>query len=247
MNIVYAFVSVVGVSMLSLLGAIFFVLVTRSINKSIASLLAISSGVLLGSAFLDLLPESFVRMPQQALPVALSGIVFFFSLEKFLQWHHHVDGDHAPVDCSAKADAHVGYLSLIGDGVHNFVDGILIGASYLVSIPLGVTTTIAVIAHEIPHEMADFTILLYSGFSRRKALLFNFLSATTAILGTLSVVLAAHVSETLVPYFVPFSAGNFIYIAAADLIPELHKRRSPAVSLIQVALVILGIFIAASV
>ena len=165
-------------------------------------------------------------------------MVTFFCLEKLIHWHHHVEGDE-------HQDEHkpVAYLTLIGDAIHNFADGAVIGAAYLVSIPLGVTTTLAVIAHEIPHELSDFLILIHGGFSNSRALKYNFLSATTAILGTLLVLFMSAQSESIERYLVPFATGNFIYIASSDLIPELLKKSKGNSSVAQVLLLIAGIFL----
>ncbi|EKD87586.1 MAG: hypothetical protein ACD_36C00013G0004 [uncultured bacterium] len=230
-----ALLAVTFVSLLSLLGAAFLVVKRTWLTRIMSPLLALSSGVLLGSTFFDLIPESQELVPDQAMVFIIIGIVSFFSLEKLLQWHHHVEGDH-PGEGKA-----VGYLSLIGDGIHNFVDGTIIAAAFLVSTPLGISATLAVIAHEIPHELADFTILLHSGFSNSKALFYNFLSATTAIAGALLVLGVSTTSEVLVLYLVPFAAGNFLYIAMSDLIPELHRRRSRLGSILHIIALIAGI------
>jgi len=203
----YALIAVTFVSLLSLLGALFLVMRRSTVMRIMSPLLALSSGVLLGSALFDLLPEGLELLPDQALIMVAAGIVAFFTLEKLLRWHHHVEGDHPEEQKGAKT---VGYLSLLGDGIHNFIDGVIIAGSFLVSVPLGISVTLAVVAHEIPHELADFVILLHSGFSNRKALWYNFLSATTAIAGALTVLAVSAVEHSLIPYLVPFGAGNFL-------------------------------------
>ena len=232
--VIYALSAVFFVSLLSLLGAVFLLFNRKILTRALSPLLAISSGVLLGSTFFDLLPESLELAQDSSYVLIISGIIAFFSLEKLLQWHHHVEGDHPGKEKT------VGYLSLIGDGIHNFVDGVIIGGAFLVSLPLGISVTLAVVAHEIPHELADFTILLHSGFSSRKALLFNFLSAATAIIGTLLVLSLSTLAEIFIPYLVPFAAGNFLYIAMSDLIPELHRPHTRVASLYQIAALIVG-------
>ena len=232
--ILSALIAVSIVSLLSLLGALFLVIKRTSLSRIMSPLLALSSGVLLGSTFFDLLPEGLELVPDQALPLVIAGIITFFAFEKLLNWHHHIEGDH-PGDTNA-----AGHLTLVGDGIHNFIDGIIIGGAFLVSVPLGISTTLAVIAHEIPHELADFTILLHSGFTNGKALWFNFLSATTAIFGTVLVLAVSQVEHQLAPYLVPFGAGNFLYIAMSDLIPELHRRRSKTASVIHIVALTLG-------
>jgi zinc and cadmium transporter len=151
-----------------------------------------------------------------------------------------VEGDHPEEHSNHKA---VGYLSLVGDGIHNFIDGVIIGTSFLISVPLGVSVTLAVIAHEIPHELADFIILLHGGFSNKKALLYNFLSATTAIAGTVTVLFVSSIEQSLIPYLIPFGAGNFLYIAMSDLIPALHRPHSKWMSFIHIVLLILGVLL----
>ncbi len=238
MTFFYALLSVVIVSSLSLLGALFLILRRKIFEQLITYTLAFSSGVLLATAFLDVIPESLGVIPQSTFYLTLVGIVCFFAVEKFMHWHHHVEGDNTD------EDKVVAYLSLAGDSIHNFIDGVIIAASFIVSVPLGITTTLAVIAHEIPHELSDFTILIYGGFSNRKALFYNFLSALTAVLGTVVMFLVSReIGNTVAKYMLPFAAGNFIYIALSDLIPELHKKRTLGTSLGQIAILILGIIV----
>lgn len=234
MNIIYAFIAVLFVSAISLVGVMLLLLKRPVLSRIMPLLLAVSSGVMLGNTFFDLIPESVEHLSQSAYLYILAGIIVFFSVEKMLNWHHHTEGDHPGETKSA------GYLSLIGDAIHNFIDGVLIGGAFIVSIPLGITVAVAVTAHEIPHELADFTILIHCGFSNRKALFYNFLSASTAIAGTCVVILFAAVEKSFVPYLIPFAAGNFLYIAMSDLIPELHKSRSRMSSIIQIFALIAG-------
>lgn len=229
-----ALFAVTCVSFLSLIGAAFLLFQRPILTRIMPTLLAFSSGVLLGSAFFDLIPESTELLSDHSYLFVVAGIVSFFALEKLMQWHHHTDGDH-PEDTKTP-----GYLSLIGDAIHNFVDGVIIGGAFLASPALGVTATIAVIAHEIPHELADFTILLHSGFSNTKALWYNFLSAATAILGTLLVLSVSTAAHSIIPYLIPFGAGNFLYIAMSDLIPQLHQKGSWRSTLTHIVVLILG-------
>jgi zinc and cadmium transporter len=161
-----------------------------------------------------------------------------FIIEKFLHWHH----------CHQVSDSHTNIqpyaiMNLIGDGVHNIIDGLIIGASYLVSIPIGIATTIAVVLHEIPQEIGDFGVLIYGGLSRGRALMLNFLTALTAILGAVVSLVAASSIEGATTFLVPLAAGQFIYIAVADLIPEIHKETDWKKSLIQLALFVLGVVV----
>lgn len=237
MNVWYAIISVIGVSLLSLLGAVLIAIQRKTLEQIITYTLAFSSGVLLGSTFFELLPEGVEMFPQGVFLWTLIGFISFFCLEKIIQWHHHVEGRHT------HEEKPLAYLTLVGDGIHNFADGAVIAASYLVSFPLGVTTTIAIIAHEVPHELSDFLILIHGGFSNKRALFFNFLSATTAILGTTLVLLVSAQFAELERYLVPFAAGNFLYIAASDLIPELLMKRHGKTSIVQVIILLMGISI----
>lgn len=236
---VYTLVSVGIVSLLSLIGALLFLTGDAVIGPLITYSLAVSSGVMLGSVFFDVLPESIALFPDGALGVTLGGFIGFFALEKLLSWHHHTQGDHHE-DHDEKP---VALLTLLGDGIHNFVDGVVIASGYLVSIPLGVSTTIAVVAHEIPHEMSDFMVLLHAGLPKSKALLYNFFSALTAVAGASMVLFFSLRVESLGRYLLPFAAGNFLYIAASDLIPELLKKRRLGISLVQIVLLISGVII----
>jgi zinc and cadmium transporter len=194
----------------------------KVLNSILLLLVSFAAGTLLGDAFVHLIPESFETSGAKASAYILFGIVFFFVLEKAIKWRHcHEAGcpEHSHV---------MPYMILVGDGMHNLIDGIIIGASYLVSIPVGIATTLAVIFHEIPQEIGDFGTLLYGGFSKLKALLYNFLSALTAVVGTIAVLLLDTYVRGIAEFLVPFAAGGFIYIAAVDIIPELHRHKSQA-------------------
>src|SRR3989344_800849 len=168
----------------------------------------------------------------------LTGIIIFFIIEKVIHWRHcHVEEEHHHP---------FAITNLIGDIVHNFLDGIIIGASYLVSIPAGMATTVAVILHEIPQEIGDFAVLLHGGFTKNKALLMNFLTALSAVLGVVIVLIASNYIGSLTKYLVPIAAGGFIYIAGADLIPELHKEVKISSSLIQLISFVIGILVMVS-
>lgn len=237
MTYLYALLSVMFVSLLSLLGAVFITMQRKTLEHIITYTLAFSSGVLLGSTFFNLLPEGVELFPEGVFTWTLIGFISFFCLEKIIQWHHHVEGRH---DHKEKPLA---YLTLLGDAIHNFADGAVIAASYLVSVPLGITTTVAIITHEIPHELSDFLILLHGGLSNKRALFYNFLSATTAIAGTVLVFLVSSQFAELERYLVPIAAGNFLYIAASDLIPELLAKREGKTSLRQITVLLAGVVI----
>ncbi len=239
----YALISVTVVSLLSLLGAIFIVFQRKLIESLTTYMLAFSSGILLGTTFYDLIPEGYIHIQESIYTWVIVGVVTFFILEKFIHWHTHVE--EAEVDKGSKK--HVAYLTLIGDGIHNFLDGAIIGVTFLTSIPLGITTTIAVVAHEVPHELGDFFLLIYGGFSNKKALWYNFLSALTAILGTIIIFVFSKEILRFSPYLVGFAAGNFLYIAASDLIPELHQKHHVVTSIIQTVCLVASIILIATV
>ena len=166
------------------------------------------------------------------------GILFSFAVERFLQWRH----CHIPT-----SDDHphsFAYMNLFGDAVHNLIDGLIIAGSYLVSLSVGVATTLAVVFHEIPQEMGDFGVLVYGGFNKRRALWLNFLTALTAIAGALVAIILSSVLEGFIPFLIPFAAGNFIYIAGSDLIPELRKDiPEPGKAAVQMVSIVLGVVI----
>lgn len=235
--ILYALISVFLVSLISFIGIVTFALNPRYLSKILLVFVAFSVGALLGDTFLHLLPEAVDVAGSFNLQIAslvLLGIVIFFCLEKFLRWRHcHEEQceDHP---------SQIGTINLVGDAAHNLIDGIIIGASFMVSVPVGIATTIAVAAHEIPHELGNFGILLHSGFSRRKALTYNFYSALTAVLGTVAVLAIGLKLGTIAQYLVPVTAGNFIYIAMSDLIPELHHEDNTANSIVHFLAIIAG-------
>ena len=221
------------VSTISIIGILFLVLRKKLLDKILLMLVSFASGSLLGGAFLHLIPEALFPYDESIFIVILVGIMVFFLLEKSLWQHCHEK------ECQIHPFA---YLNLVGDGVHNFIDGVIIAASFLVSIPLGTAATMAVISHEIPQEIGDFGILVYGGISKRKALFYNFLTAITAIVGaTFTYVFSEFELIPDMAYLLAFAAGNFIYIATTDLIPELRKERNLTVSFAQFILLLLGI------
>ena len=243
--LVNTLVSVVIVSLISLIGISVLYFSKRKIKTFVVLLVGFSAGALLGDAFLHLIPEAAKNgfVPAISLYI-LIGILFAFIVEIVFHFghHHHIE-HHAKKSKGKKKIKVLGYMNLFGDGMHNFVDGIVIGASYLISFPVGFATTIAVIFHEIPQELGDFGVLLHAGFNRAKALMFNFASATLAILGGLLSVLLIGRIEGLLIFLIPFTAGNFIYIAASNLIPELQKEPALKRSIMQLLAMIIGIIV----
>lgn len=234
-------ISVIGVSLVSLVGVSLFVLDLSFIKRLLLYLVSFSVGAIFGDVFLHMLPELSEASASfgDDMLIVLSGILFSFVVEKFIHWHHcHV----LPEDHEHHEEHHhpIGYLCLIGDGVHNFIDGVLIASSYLVSTEVGIATTVAVVFHEIPQEVGDFAILLHSGFSRGRALFLNLLSALTAVAGAVLVLVTSGTFSSIDAYLLPFAAGNLLYIAGADLIPELHKQTGIRQGLLQLLAIILG-------
>lgn len=204
-------------------------------HRFIPYLISYATGTLLGAAFIGMIPAGLEQAPMRPILITvLAGIVIFFILEKLVLWRHCHE-----TDCEVHGQA--APLLLIGDAFHNFVDGVVIAAAFLTSIPLGIATAVAVIAHEVPQEVGDFAILLESGYSRSKALVLNTLSSLTTLPGALAAYFWLADAHTLVPYVLAISAASFIYIATADLVPHLHRRATPLDSLRQVVLLLLGI------
>jgi len=213
-----------------------FALVVKEslLQKILLSLVGFSAGALAGGAFLHLLPEALEELkPGETFLYALAGFTLFFFMERLFYWRHCHEG---------KCDVHAfTYLNLIGDGFHNFIDGLVIAASFITSVPLGIATSIAVASHEIPQEIGDFGVLVYGGFSKYKALLFNLLSALTAVLGGIIGFYLSSVISGFAPVLLPVTAGGFIYIAASDLIPELHKEKNNYKANMAFVLFVLGL------
>ena len=232
----YSLISVVIVSLISLIGVWTLSIKTERLKIILIYLLAFSAGALFGDAFIHIFPEigkgGFSIFSSL---FVLSGIGLFFVIEKFIHWQH----CHMPI---TEEHAHpFAYMNLIGDGLHNFIDGSIIAASFLVNIPLGVATTLAVILHEIPQEIGDFGVLLHGGFSKGKALWLNFLTALTAIIGAVITLIVGRSVENVSSFLLPIAAGGFIYIAGSDLIPELHKETEVKRSFMQLIAFLVGI------
>ena len=234
----YTIVSVLLISLISLIGIVALSIKVDRLKKFLIYLVAFSAGALFGDAFLHLLPEMIEEglFSLTSSFLILGGILLFFFVEKVIHWHHchHVGDNCEHVHSFA-------IMNLVGDGVHNFIDGIIIAASYLVSLPVGIATTIAVALHEIPQEIGDFGILIHGGFSKARALFWNLASALLAVLGAVITLLVDRIVENVEIYLVPLAIGGFIYIAGSDLIPELHKEEDTGKSLLQLIALALGI------
>lgn len=219
---IYTFLSVLVVSLISLAGIFFLALNKEPLKKLQLILVGFATGGLLGGAFFHLLPESFeiYRKPSNASIWIVIGFLLFFILERFLHWHHNHTSSF-----KNNAVKPFGIVNLLADMLHNFLDGILIAASYKYSFEIGMVTTVTVLMHELPQEIGDFGILIHAGFSRKKALVYNYLSACSAFIGAFIILLLDQPVVELSKLILPFAAGGFIYLAAADLIPELHTEK----------------------
>ena len=235
---IYAIMSTIGVSLLSVTGIFFLAIKKEKLQATIFILVSLAIGALLGNVFFHLIPESYETIQDEGLTalLILTGILAFFVMEKFLHWHHGHDVGH--IDDHPKS---YGYVSLVADSLHNFTDGILIAAGWMISPEIGLATTLSVILHEIPQEISDFGILIHAGFKAGKALWLNFISALTAILGTVITLLIGSRVESFSQFVLPLAAGGFIYLAGTDLLPELHKDHSRKNSLIQFLMIIAGL------
>jgi len=232
----YIFASVFLVSLISLLGVAGLSLGQDRLKKISLVLVSFAVGALLGDAMLHLLPEAYGEMGSEtASLLVIAGIFIFFILEKFLRWRH----CHS-VECEDHFRPVV-VMNLVGDGVHNLIDGMIIAASFMAGVPIGISTTIAVILHEIPQEIADVGVLMHGGLGIKKVIAYNFLFALLAILGAGLVVAVGTAQEAWVAYLLPVTAGGFIYIAGSDLVPELHHETDWRVSLLQCLLMLAGV------
>lgn len=221
----------------SFVGVLTLALSQQFLGKILMSLVSLSAGTMLAAALLHLLPESIEALGE-TLPFQLTLLSFigFFVLERFLHWRHCHDKDHLTKHT-------MGTMNLIADAIHNFLDGVLIAASFATGSGLGLVATLAIAMHEIPQEIGDFGVLLHSGFTRRKALIYNILVSLTCITGGILGYIASHTMTNFAHYLIPVAAGGFIYISAADLIPELKHVTSTRRTLSVVVTFLFGVLI----
>lgn len=238
------YLAAVGLSVLGSLGGLLaastFLLAGDTLRTKIVPwAISYAVGTLLGVALLALLPEALGALaPHAALGTLLAGVLTFFLLEKLVLWRHCHDGHGHRCEAHTSSAAS---LVIVGDAFHTFVDGAIIAAAVLTSVPLGITTALAVAAHEIPQEVGDVAILLRAGYSRSRALALNMLSAGGGVLGALAMLMTSQTLPHLLPYVLAFAAGNFLYIAMADLIPDLHRGNVEGGAFRQMALISAGI------
>ncbi len=206
----------------------------ETLHKITLFLVSLSAGALMGGAFLHLLPEAAQEIETSKLYlIVLAAFIFFFFMEKLLFWRH-CHKENCPIHT-------FGYMNLVGDSLHNFIDGLVIAGAFLVDIKLGIATTIAIAIHEIPQEIGDFGVLIHAGFNKKRALVVNYLVALTVVLGGVVGYFISFSLNNIIPYLLPFAAGGFIYIAASDLMPELRKENNLKRSISSFAVFILGI------
>jgi len=235
-TLLWIIATTVIISLIAFIGVLTLSLKEKILSKIIMVLVALSAGALMGGAFLHLIPEAVENFATfDIFTYILVGFIVFFFVEKILHWRHcHKE------NCKIHTFA---YMNLVGDGIHNFIDGLIIAASFVVNIHLGITTTLAVALHEIPQELGDFGVLIHGGFKKSSALLLNFATAITAIIGGIVGFFLASYAQASISFLLPFAAGGFIYIAASDLIPEIRKETSLWKSLLYFAVFVIGIMI----
>ena len=220
MVLLYSIISVIIVSLLAFIGIIGLVLKNEILKKVLIFFVSLSAGSLIGGAFFHLIPEAIEKFSDSitVFVFVLVGFCLFFVLERILRWHHCHD-EHCEVH------SHLGWMNLVGDGFHNLLDGMIIYSAFLMGPALGVPVIISIIIHEVPQEIGDFGVLIYSGFSRIKAIFYNFISALASLIGVFIAYFLCCGNNSVENWILPLAAGGFIYIAASDLVPELHKEK----------------------
>lgn len=243
-TLIYIIVFTTLGSLLALVGGV-FLLTRKKLSHAVThGLSAFAAGALLGAAFLDLLPEAFHHFEEMGIqdverPVlfyTLVGVLLFFLLERFIHWFHHHHHHHEGEELKPIVP-----LIVFGDGVHNFLDGVVIAATFMVDIRLGMITTLAIVAHELPQEIGDFGILLHEGVKKSKVFLYNLYSQLTAVIGGVLTFFIGSTLEGIMPLLIAVTSGFFIYIALTDLIPDIHSENKKGFALVETALLFLGI------
>ncbi|HLD57989.1 MAG TPA: ZIP family metal transporter [archaeon] len=246
-TLLYIIAATLLVSVISFVGVFTLSLKREFLKRILLVLVAFAAGALLGVAAFDLVPEALELGGGAGSLYIVIGILVFFGVERFIGWHHsHHEEDVDPQGHKEHHHDHrkpFVYVALASEAVHNFIDGMLIAASFLVNIPLGIATTIAVCMHEIPQEIGDFAILLHGGFSVKKALLSNFLVAITAVVGGILAFFLSSILENIGPALIGIAGGGFLYLALADLIPEINKGKGLKSSIVQIVFLVIGIAI----
>ncbi|MBI2031370.1 MAG: ZIP family metal transporter [Candidatus Levybacteria bacterium] len=236
--LIFTFVGSLG----GLIGGVILLAKERFALRISHFLASFAAGVLLGTAFFDLLPEALVDAEKLGINVffwTLIGIIFFFFTERFIHWFHHHEEYHS----EKRSSQNTVPLIIFGDTVHNFIDGVVIAATFFISIPLGIITSLAVFAHELPQEIGDFGLLLHKGLNRKKIIFVNILSALASFAGAILTYLAGNALINYIPIFISITAGFFIYIAASDLIPEIHHEKRKGYAAIESIMLLIGVLI----
>jgi zinc and cadmium transporter len=239
MTLIYAFIAISIVSLLSLVGIIALSMKEHFLDRILFYLVSFSAGTILGTAFFDLLPESIELANTSIIfPYIGIGFLLFFFIERSIYWYHGHGHSHDEYAGSVKSYV---YLNLVGDGIHNLIDGMVITTTFLISIPLGISATIAIIFHELPQEIGDFAILIFGGFSKKRALIFNFLTAITSFLGLTIAFFLINI-DGFGGLLISLSAGGFIYLSASELLPEIRKEEILRKSIVQYIIFVFGMF-----
>ena len=238
--LLFTFIGSVG----ALIGGLILLSKEKFVLKISHFLASFAAGILLGTAFFDLLPEAVGSGEEEGIdifPWALFGIVLFFLVERFIHWFHHHDEFHKD-ERESKTTLP---LIIFGDTMHNFIDGVVIAATFMASTPLGIATAISVFAHEVPQEIGDFGLMLHKGLKLKSIILVNILSAVAAFVGAIITYLLGNILEQYIPMLLAITAGFFIYIAASDLIPEIHNEKRKGFAFIESALLVTGVIVMA--
>jgi len=237
-NILLVLASTILVSLISLIGVITLLLKKDFLKKILIILVAFSAGTMLGASFFDVLPEALKSLGNNTFLYVLVGILIFFMVERYVHWHHchRYHEQHEKIEPSV-------YLNLIGDCVHNFIDGTIIAASFLTNLQVGIISTIAIASHEIPQELGDFCILIKGGLKTRKALFLNLLSAFLSVIGGLITIISANIFQNITPILLSIAGGGFIYLSLVDIVPDLHKEIKTQTIILESLSLFMGILI----
>jgi zinc and cadmium transporter len=246
-NTIQILVSTIIVCIFSLSGIYALSLSQTTLHKILFVIIGFSAGSILGAVYFDLLPEAIELMEDQAFVFIATGFVLFFILERFIYWYHghgHVEDIEHQLARPGRANTkEFAYINLVGDAIHNFIDGLLIAASFFGSVTVGVATAIAVIFHELPQEMGDYGLLVYSGFTRKRALALNFAVALTVVLGGIVAIFIVEAVQRLSGVLIAIAAGGFIYLGASELIPELQEEKTLVRAIVQFAAFLFGMMV----
>lgn len=236
MTLIYILASTFIISTGALAGAFSLAFQEKKLQNILFLLVAFSAGVLMGGAFLHLLPEATEKLGTSNIYwIVLVSFTTFFFIEKLFHWRHCHKGI---------CDVHTfGYMNLVGDSIHNFIDGLILAATFITDVRLGIIAAIAIGLHEIPQEIGDFGVLLYAGFNKRKALIANFLVALTVVAGGVTGYVISGIVANIVPYLLALAAGGFIYVAASDLMPEIRKEENLTKSLMSFMIFLAGVIL----